>query len=166
MVATAGYNITAPTQSASENMGLGDTVWFGTSCWQFVQASGAISKGGLVTVSKDGVAVAATTSTVTNTTGQSIAKLGGVAQFAFADGDKGLLLVGPFDVSPIDGSAFTVLAATGDVQSSLQYTTATAGVVSNTVTTKVQNLALTADASGTGPVLTACRALDRITFGS
>jgi hypothetical protein len=166
MTADSGFNLYAPCGSSSEYMGLGDTFWVGTACFQHVVASGAITKGDLVTITNGGTAVSATTTTVTNTTGQSVGKQLGIAIYAFADGERGGVLVGPFEKNPVDDTPFYVRSATGNLQASLQYTTATAGVVDDTATTLIKNLLLTADTVGTGPALTACRAVDRLVAGT
>ena len=166
MTSLSGFNLYAPAGSPTEYGGLGDTVWVGSLCAQHVQASGTIAKGALVLITNGGIATSGTTTTITNAVGQSVAKQLGVALYAMVDGDRGIVAVGPWEKNPVDDTPITVLCATGDLQAALQYTTAVAGVVDDTATTKVLNLELTADAVGTGPVLTPCRATGRLTAGT
>lgn len=164
MTSLAGFKLTEVCTSSAEYAGLGDTVWCQDSCWQHVVASGVIAKGDLVTLTNGGVAAQATTALVQNVTGQSITKQGGIAQYAFADGDRGYVLVGPFEKNPINNLPFVVNCAVSDLQANPQFTTTTPGRIDDaTGTVAIQNLALTAD-TVSGPALTACRAVDRITF--
>lgn len=164
MVAMAGFNIIDTAKSSVEFMGLGDTVWVQDSCWQHVVANGAILKGDLVVITNAEIATSATNTNALNNTGIALMKQFGIAQYAFADTERGLVLVGPFERNPVSNFPFTVNCEAGAVQSGLLYTSAVAGRISNVATSaaRIQNLALVADTVA-GPALTACRAVDRIT---
>ena len=114
--------------------------------WIFVQASGAVAQYDFVVISS-----AYAASSLTTTNAGATAQYVGVAQAALASGEYGWVWIGgPAGGGVGSGIKGNVSAAV--TIASIVYTTTTAGQVSNTATTKVQNVSPTAATAGAGSV--------------
>lgn len=140
MTALAGYNLSS-SDGTEAKFGLGDEINVCGAQYKYCIAEGAIAANALVLIEADGDAVEATTTNVGTAARPTTL---GVPQFAVADEEYFWCPVGPFGPYREDGvTKFKVLAANAATSVRL-YTTATAGVVDDAVTTGlVAGLSLT-----------------------
>lgn len=136
----AMYNLTSSDGLVAQ-AGLGDEITVNGNCYRYVRASGAIAAYACCLVNAAGSAIEATT-TLVGTAARPTALV--VPQFALATLEYGWAAIGPFGPFREDGSTtFKVLAANA-ATSVRMYTTATAGVLDDAVTTGIiAGLALT-----------------------
>jgi hypothetical protein len=140
MTAHAKYNLTS-SDGTTPQFGLGDEINVCGAQYKYCIAEGAVAAYALCLIEADGDVIEATT-TLVGTAARPTTL--GVPQFAMADEEYGWVAVGPFGPFREDGSTtFKVLAANAATSVRL-YTTGTAGVVDDAVTTGlVAGLALT-----------------------
>jgi hypothetical protein len=140
MAGLADMNLKA-TDGTTQQFALGDEADVGGGArWKYVKASGAVAANALCHITAANLIIEATTTLV----GTAARPTGlAVPQFAFATGEYGWVPIGPFNLREDGVTTFKVLAANAATSVRL-YTTATAGVVDDAVTTGlVSGLALT-----------------------
>ncbi len=153
-----GADISA--SSTIKNFEFGDIFPEGANTWVFGQANGAIAQGSGVIIDETGKFTKWNASNAA-----APGKKVGVAQFAFADGEYGFVLRGPFELDR-RGNPFYVLTGTGNLKANPQYTmSGQDGMVDDSSggQVKIDGLVLVADAVGATGTLVACRAVRELT---
>jgi len=139
MTAAGKYNLTV-SDGLTAQFGLGDEIMVKGARYKYVQASGAVAAYACCHITAAGLAIEVTTTlmgTVARPTGLC------VPQFALATLEYGWAAIGPFRIREDGTTTFKVLAANAATSVRL-YTTGTAGVLDDAVTTGlIAGLALT-----------------------
>ena len=131
MTNLAMYNLTS-SDGTTAQAGLGDEIDVGGARYRYVKASGAVAAYACCHVTAAGLAIEATT-TLVGTAARPTTIC--IPQFALATDEYGWAPVGPFGPFREDGATkFKVLAANAATSVRL-YTTGTAGVLDDAVTT-------------------------------
>lgn len=133
------YNLTS-SDGTTAQAGLGNEVFVKGNRYKYVKANGAVAAYACCLINASGEAIEATT-TLVGTAARPTALC--IPQFALATGEYGWAAVGPFRLREDGSTTFKVLAANAATSVRL-YTTATAGVLDDAVTTGlIAGLALT-----------------------